>query len=150
MTTHARPITEDQRETARRFIDENAARIRQAMGYVILRRYESPQPQYGIHEITGMQIGRLGGKIMRVHLKSTTVGLYSALIADEWAARVRFEQPLTSTLAWKHMPPLMRELVLTASILPTEWKYQEVVDSDHLDDRVRLTMATPVMQFLSA
>lgn len=151
-STAARPITAEQREAAREFVEKHVTRIRLAHGFVIVKRYDKPQPAYGIHEVTGLQIATGPRAHRGACLKSSVVGssTYSGLIADEFAARIRFEQPLSSTLTWRHMSPMLRGLLANASILPHEWKYEDVLKGEFLDDRVRITMSTQILQFLSA
>ena len=150
MSSTARPITDEQREAAREFVDDKVEQIRNAWGFVTLRRYDNPQPAYGIHEITGIDIATGARAHRGARFKSTVVGLYSPLICDEWLARMRYENPLISTLTWRHMPTNLRTLILGSMILPMEWKFEDVVESDYLDTRVRITAQAPVLRFLTA
>ena len=145
MTAVARPVTDEQREAARRFADERVDQIRHAWGFITVKRYDHPQPQFGIHEVTGLQVRRQIG----ARLTGTTIGLYTGLIADELLARYRFENPMVSTLTWRHMAPDMKALIVEGSFLPVEWKSAEVTSGHFLDSRVRFTAVTPVLRFLA-
>jgi hypothetical protein len=146
----ARPVTDEQREAAREYVEGHVLQLRGAYGFVSLRRYDTPQPAYGIHEITGLSIATGIRAHRGASFNSRVVGLVSPLICDEFLARMRYENPLVSTMTWRHMSPTLRTLIFNGSIFPMEWKNEETLDSGYLDNRVRFTAQTAILRFLTA
>lgn len=149
MTT-TRPITRQQREAAREYVEKMAPRIRNAMGFVLNRRFDLPQPQWGIHEITGMRLKwqSAPASVPGARIEVETIGLVSGLIADEFLARYRYEQPLVSTVTWNYMPAQLQTMLMAGSIFPVEWKGE--LENGYLDDRVRVSAIAPILRFLTA
>ena len=145
--SETRPVTDQQREAARDFADAQAERIRGAFGFITVRQHEVPQPQYGLHEILGLKV-RPGV----ASLAAQTIGVYTGLVCDEFLARYRYENPLVSTLTWRHMPPHLRLFISSSSgVLPMAWTDPNNPPSEgFLDSRVRITAVTSVLRFLTA
>lgn len=113
MSASTRPITDEQRESARRWLDEHVDIIRATKGWLTVKTAEKPQPQYLVYAVHGLEMAYELPDAETVHtvLNIQAFAYASGALYDEIIKRIRFEQPMFSTVKWEEMTDNLRLLV---------------------------------------